>query len=185
MKKYLAVLTALVLALALPVAAFAEGSPTNATATGSSNGVTLSVTGGNGLKVAAASKNAQGTPAGANVVASFEVTGEANGTLTLTFNVGTKYAGAKATVYVQHNDGATETKSATVASDGTVTITVDRLSVFTVVIDESSKGTATTDKSSKSPQTGVSTSAVQVATAVAVVAAAGCAAVVVRKVSAR
>ena len=78
-KRFMAALSVLALALALPVAAFAAPSPANTTATGANN-VTASVNNAN-VKVASTTKYAEGTPAGANVVASFEINETVEGTV--------------------------------------------------------------------------------------------------------
>ena len=163
-KRFMAALSVLALALALPVAAFAAPSPANTTTT----------------------KNAEGTPAGANVVASFEITETVECTvsesnpLTVTFTLGKAYANAKVTVYVQHNDGSKETLNLTADNNGNVTFKVTKLSTYTIVAEKTAAGAATTDNGAKSPATGVNTTAVA---AVAAVAAAGaaCAFVALRK----
>ena len=175
-KRFMAALSVLALALALPVAAFAAPSPANTTATGANN-VTASVS---------TTKNAEGTPAGANVVASFEITETVEGTvsesnpLTVTFTLGKAYANAKVTVYVQHNDGTTEQLNLTADNNGNVVFKVTKLSTYTIVAEKTAAGAATTDNGAKSPATGVNTTAVA---AVAAVAAAGaaCAFVALRK----
>lgn len=183
-KRFMAALSVLDLALALPVAAFAAPSPANTTATGANN-VTASVNNAN-VKVASTTKNAEGTPANANVVASFEITETVEGTvsesnpLTVTFTLGKAYANAKVTVYVQHNDGSKETLNLTADNNGNVTFKVTKLSIYTIVAEKTAAGAATIDNGAKSPATGVNTTAVA---AVAAVAAAGaaCAFVALRK----
>ena len=183
-KSFMAALSVLALALALPVAAFAAPSPANTTATGANN-VTASVNNAN-VKVASTTKNAEGTPANANVVASFEITETVEGTvsesnpLTVTFTLGKAYANAKVTVYVQHNDGSKETLNLTADNNGNVTFKVTKLSTYTIVAEKTAAGAATTDNGAKYPATGVNTTAVA---AVAAVAAAGaaCAFVALRK----
>lgn len=203
-KQFLAIVGALALALAAPSVALAANSPANiAPTTGTaSSGMSLVVSGGktsgNGaLYVAESASAASNTVLETDDIAvvSFRVWAEGDvdtSNLTLTFSVGKQYAGASVKVYIQHDDGSNEVKDAKVASDGTITITVDRLSVFTVVIDKTTikagaadgTGTGTegttVDTSSKSPQTGVSGHAVEIATGVALVAAAGCAVYAVR-----
>lgn len=183
-KRFMAALSVLALALALPVAAFAAPSPANTTATGANN-VTASVDNAS-VKVASTTKNAEGTPAGANVVASFEITESQAGIvsesnpLTVTFNLGKAYANAKVTVYVQHNDGSKDQLNLTANNMGTVEFKVTKLSIYTIVAEKTAAGAATTDNGAKSPATGVNTTAVA---AVAAVAAAGaaCAFVALRK----
>lgn len=181
-KRFMAALSVLALALALPVAAFAAPSPANTTATGANN-VTASVDNAS-VKVASTTENAKGTPANANVVASFEITESQAGTvsesnpLTVTFNLGKAYANAKVTVYVQHNDGTTDQLNLTANNMGTVEFKVTKLSIYTIVAEKTAA--TSTDNGAKSPATGVNTTAVA---AVAAVAAAGaaCAFVALRK----
>lgn len=183
-KRFMAALSVLALALALPVAAFAAPSPANTTATGANN-VTASVNNAN-VKVESTTKNASNTPAGSNVVASFEITETVAGTvsesnpLTVTFTLGKEYAGAKVTVYVQYNDTSTDVLNLTADNNGNVTFKVTKLSTYTIVAEKTAAGAATTDNGAKSPATGVNTTAVA---AVAAVAAAGaaCAFVALRK----
>lgn len=182
-KRFMAALSVLALALALPVAAFAAPSPANTTTTGANN-VSASVNNANVKVVSTAA--AKGTPAGANVVASFEITETVAGTvsesnpLTVTFTLGKAYANAKVTVYVQHNDGTTEQLNLTADNNGNVVFKVTKLSTYTIVAEKTATGAAATDNGAKSPTTGVDTTGVA---AVAVVAAAGaaCAFVALRK----
>lgn len=164
-KRFMAALSVLALALALPVAAFAAPSPANTTATGANN-VTASVNNAN-VKVVSTTKNAEGTVSESNP-------------LTVTFTLGKAYANAKVTVYVQHNDGSKETLNLTADNNGNVTFKVTKLSTYTIVAEKTAAGAATTDNGAKSPATGVNTTAVA---AVAAVAAAGaaCAFVALRK----
>ena len=69
------------------------------------------------------------------------------------------------------------------ATDGTVTITVDRLSIFSIVVDESTipaDGGVATDTSATAPATDVNSAAVAGVT-VAAIAGAGVVAVALRK----
>lgn len=183
-KRFIAALSVLALALALPVAAIAAPSPANTTVTGT-NGVTASVNNAK-VHVASTTKNASNTPAGANVVASFEITEDQAGLvsesnpLTVTFTLGKAYAGAKVTIYVQHNDGTNEVLNLTADNNGNVTFKVTKLSTYTIVAQPTNGAAATTDNGSKSPATGVNTTAAAVVAAVAV-AGAACAAVALRK----
>ena len=148
---------------------------------------------------AAAALNAGVTP-----LATFEVVAEGDvqfSQISLTFSVGSRYAGAQATVYVVHSDGSQEAIPATVAADGTVTVTVDRLSVFSIVVDESTipsgnqggtgttggttgtTGGTTTDTSATSPYTGAFLAPVAGMTAVAFAAAGGVSVVLRKKVN--
>ena len=148
MKKIVGVFAAATMMFALPSVAMAAqfNSPSGTTVTDQS-GVSISVSGdvtsasGNGyIDVNAGSAPAANVPAGVTPLATFEVVAEGDvqfSELSLTFSVGSQYAGAQATVYVVHSDGTQEAIPATVAADGTVTVTVDRLSVFSIVVDES------------------------------------------------
>lgn len=207
MKKIVGVFAAATMMFALPSVAMAAqfNSPSGTTVTDQS-GVSISVSGdvtsasGNGyIDVNAGSAPAANVPAGVTPLATFEVVAEGDvqfSELSLTFSVGSQYAGAQATVYVVHSDGTQEAIPATVAADGTVTVTVDRLSVFSIVVDESTipsgnqggttggtTGTAggtTTDTSATSPYTGAFLAPVAGMT-VAAFAAAGGVSVVLRK----
>lgn len=209
MKKLVGVFAAATMMFALPSVAMAAqfNSPSGTTVTDQS-GVSISVSGdvtsasGNGyIDVNAGSTPAANVPAGVTPLATFEVVAEGDvqfSQISLTFSVGSKYAGAQATVYVVHSDGSQETIPATVAADGTVTVTVDRLSVFSIVVDESTipsgnqggtgttggttgtTGGTTTDTSATSPYTGAFLAPVAGMT-VAAFAAAGGVSVVLRK----
>ena len=189
MKKRIAsIVCAAMLMLALPTLAWADPSPSGVTGTGSSNGATLTVSGnGSGsLEVEGTPAAASNVPAGANVFASFEVykTDGTNidGSLTLTFNVGAANAGRTATIYIQHNDGATEAKTAVVDAKGNISITVDRLSIFSVVLGDKAAGAAA-DTSAKSPATGVDMGVVAGGSAVALCGAAVVAVALRKKVT--
>lgn len=185
-KRLIAIVSALALAVVLPCAALAAPSPSGTTATGANN-VVFNAQAGAGtieeVKVSTVQASNVSLNANEQVLASFEVTGDATD-VTLTFSLGSQYAGAKARVFVQHNDGSTEILEATVSSEGLVTVHVDGLSIFTIAVDTStvSGGSSTgTDTGAKSPYTGVSTLGVAAVSGVALIAAAGCGAFVVRK----
>lgn len=174
-KRIVAVACACALALAMPALAFAAPSPDVPTVSGNTSatapdGTTVGVKAGSGTieSTIATTETASNVPAGATVLASFEVKGDATD-VTLTFNVGMQYAGHTCTVYVQHNDGTMEALTATVSSDGIISIHVDKLSIFSIVMGDKVAGS--TDGSAKSPQTGVDFGAVAGATAVAAIAA--------------
>ena len=177
MKKLVSAFAAFTMMLALPTVAMAAqfNSPSGTTVTAPGTGVAISVSGdvtsasGSGyIDVEPVSEVASNVPAGVTPLASFEVVAEGDvefTELTLSFSIGARYAGAKATVYIEHGDGTQETREVTVAADGTVSITVDRLSVFSIVVDESTipaegegTGTAGTgkDTSATSPTTDAS-----------------------------
>lgn len=194
-KRIVSIVCAAMLMLALPTMAWAADSPAAINANGTSGSVTAAVTAegnlnGGQLVVEGTQTQASNVPSGSNVVASFDVytvgNVDINGKITLTFNVGSENAGRTATVYVQHNDGATEVQTATVAADGSITVTVDRLSVFSIVLGDKAAGTATSAKastSSKSPTTGVDMGVVAAGSAIAFVGAAACAVALRKKVT--
>lgn len=174
MKKLVSAFAAFTMMLALPTVALAAqfNSPSGTTVTAPGTGVAISVSGdvssasGSGyISVEPESVVASNVPEGVTPLATFEVLEHGDVTFTelsLTFSVGSQYAGAKATVYIEHGDGTTDVQEATVAADGTVTITVDRLSVFSIVVDESTipadgaAGGTTQDTSATSPATDAS-----------------------------
>jgi hypothetical protein len=145
-------------ALAMPAFALAANSPVTITATDPEAEVSVTAQGEDvaDLHVTVAQEEApqaqvEAEQKGQTILASFEVTGtlettNADGqtetkTVTLSFNVGKKYAGASGTVYIQHNDGTTESKNVGVNVSGIVTVTVNKLSVYTLAVDESTVGT--------------------------------------------
>lgn len=192
MKKLVSAFAAFTMMLALPTVAMAAqfNSPSGTTVTAPGTGVAISVSGdvsGDGfIHVDPSDVAASNVPEGVTPLASFEVVADDNVSFTelsLVFSVGSQYAGAKATVYIQHGDGTTDVQEATVAADGTVTITVDRLSVFSIVIDESTipaDGGVATDTSATAPATDVNSATVAGVT-VAALAGAGVVAVTLRK----
>ena len=194
-KKFAGLFCAMVLAMGLPAMAFAAtyNSPTQ-TGTATSGNVSVVAKGGNVgngayITVEASAKAASTVPSGVTPIASFEVTestaglvSEAN-PLTLTFNVGVENAGKTAKVYVQHSDGtAGETITTTVAANGTITITVTKLSIYSVVIEDgvTPANQPSVDTSATSPQTGVNMGLVAGGTVVALMGA-GCVAFALRK----
>lgn len=192
-KRFMAALSIFALVLALPVAAFAANSPEKVSSQPvTSNGVTANATGvvaGSDawLKVVGTGTAASNVPSGSNVVASFEVTQQnTSGPYSFTFALGSQYAGAKVTAYIQHDSGSNEVKELTADANGNVSFTMDQLCTITLVAQPTSGASAaasttvTADKGAKSPATGVNTTAVA---AVAAVAAAGaaCAFVALRK----
>ena len=195
MKKLVSAFAAFTMMLALPTVAMAAqfNSPSGTTVTAPGTGVAISVSGdvsGDGfIHVDPSDAAASNVPEGVTPLASFEVVADDNVSFTelsLTFSVGSQYAGAKATVYIQHGDGTTDVQEATVAADGTVTITVDRLSIFSIfsiVVDESTipaDGGVATDTSATAPATDVNSAAVAGVT-VAAIAGASVVAVTLRK----
>ena len=192
-KRFMAALSVLALVLALPVAAFAANSPEKVSSQPvTSNGVTANATGvvaGSDawLKVVGSGTAASNVPSGSNVVASFEVTQlNTTGPYSFTFALGSQYAGAKVTAYIQHDSSREEVKELTADANGNVSFTMNELCIISLVAQPTSGASAaasttvTADKGAKSPATGVNTTAVA---AVAAVAAAGaaCAFVALRK----
>jgi hypothetical protein len=162
-KKITAVICVIALTLSLPMFAWAAPSPSNDQAT--SGEVVLNVSAGSGTieSVTASSEQAKNVELTANdeVLASFEITGDATN-VTLTFNVGAEWAGYTCKIFVEHNDGTTEVLTATIATDGTLVVHIDKLSLFTLVVDKTSapaSGGSGTDTSATSPRTGVGISA--------------------------
>ena len=192
-KRFMAALSVLALALALPVAAFATNSPANVKSDPvTSNGVTANASGvaadsNAWLKVVGAGVAANNVPSGSNVVASFEVTHcNTSGPYNFTFALGSQYAGAKVTVYIQHDSGFCDVKELTADANGNVSFTMDELCIISLVAQPTSGASAaasttvTADKGAKSPATGVNTTAVASVAAVAATGAA-CAFVALRK----
>lgn len=196
MKKYAAILGALVMALALPVSAFAWVSPT-----GDVKAPTVTYEAPSGVEVkAAAACNGTGTltitpeesvkasnaeaPEGFTEVASFRIesTGDVEPPYQFSYNLGAEYANAEVTVYVDHEGEAeNEVVTKTASSDGTITFTTEALSIHTIVAKKAD-GVVNTDTGSTSPQTGLNTSAVAAGT-VCVTVAAGAVYVARKKVS--
>lgn len=192
-KRFMAALSIFALVLALPVAAFAANSPEKVSSQPvTSNGVTANATGvvaGSDawLKVVGSGTAASNVPSGSNVVASFEVTQlNTTGPYSFTFALGSQYAGAKVTAYIQHDSGREEVKELTADANGNVSFTMNELCIISLVAQPTSGASAaasttvTADKGAKSPATGVNTTAVAVVAAVAV-AGAACAFVALRK----
>ena len=192
-KRFMAALSVLALALALPVAAFAANSPEKVSSQPvTSNGVTANasgvVTGSNAwLNVVGTGTAANNVPSGSNVVASFEVTHHnTSGPYNFTFALGSQYAGAKVTAYIQHDSGFRDVKELTADANGNVSFTMDELCIISLVAQPTSGASAaasttvTADKGAKSPATGVNTTAVASVAAVAATGAA-CAFVALRK----
>ncbi len=201
------------LALALPMAAFAAPSAENTwtdsatSGAASASGTIVNETDLSGFRLDVEPSDVQASNAVVSdtqiAVASFEVTaaelqgGAWNPTsdvaVTLTFDLGTQeYNGYNAIIYIQHDAGDTETMTQTIVN-GTVTVTVDRLSIFTVVVDTESApapsqpGTSTekpgANKAPTSPQTGVDVAGAAAGTAAMAVAAAGVAVALRKRVN--
>ena len=198
-KKLTAMICALALAMAMPTLAWASNSPQKVTSNTctASQGAILTVSGKTDdstskLVVEATSDQASNVSLSATqkIVGTFKVydvpEGSTYGPYTLTFNVGTEYNGATATVFIEHQGRdaslGTETKTATV-SNGNVTISTDGLSLVTIAVDSSTVTGATTDASATSPQTGVDMTGIAVAIAACAIAAVGVGVVLRKKLA--
>lgn len=127
---------------------------------------------------------AENTPEGANVVASFEVTQQ--NTLppyTFSYELGSEYAGAKVTVYIQHDDGTTEVVERTADANGTISFEQEKLSIHTIVAEKTEGSAPATDTSSDAPYTGVPVAIVAGVTVVSAISAGGVAVALRKKVS--
>lgn len=157
-KRFVTAVCAAALALALPTLAWASPSPSFDHAAGSKQGTSITINDLEGYvyDIQPTDKPSKNVPSGAEVIETFVIKGNATN-LDLTFQVGKDYAGKNVIVYIEHNDGATEQQSATVESDGSFSIHVDRLSSFSIVLDDSDAGSnsaaAGTDPTAKSPDT--------------------------------
>lgn len=199
MKKHIALVGALALSLSAPVVAFADASPqVIKPATGNNDGTTLTVSGGKttgsgSIVVTGAETDLEDygiSLTSDDFAISFDIDYQGDvdaSNVTLTFNVGARYAGARARVYYTDANGKTGYVDAKVAADGTVTVNLDSPVKVTVVVygkTASGDNGGKVDDSNKSPQTGIDVVAVQTATGLALVAAAGCAVVARRRGSA-
>lgn len=187
MKKFVTVLAAALMLCAVPSVALAVESPSSATVTDTQSGVVLSVTSGADCvdTIAETSTPAKNVPAGVTPLASFDVEGTVpeGQTVTLTFSVGQKYAGYAVTIYIEHSDGTTEVQEGTVSANGTVSVTVSKLSTFSIVLGEAptaESGSNSVDTSSTSPKTDASLLPAIAMTATSVMGA-GAAAVAIRR----
>jgi LPXTG-motif cell wall-anchored protein len=195
-KKIAMLVVSAALALSLPCLAFADGSPTYTPIdqTGN-NGSTISVQPTDADDAAKLVVEAASTPSSVSSIAvgtvidTFSVYktdySPITSSLTLTFNVGKKYAGMTAYVYGLYgrslSGDPSQLAKMVVDADGKISFTVDSIGEFadfTVSVDESTSGVAP-DASSKSPSTGANPMTIAFA-AGAAIALAG-AVVVVRK----
>lgn len=198
MRKLMVALAATLLIGVAPAIAMAAPtvSPSTVTASGTttaSNGtsVVVNVSGKIGnegteswIRMDPTDDQASNTPEGASVVASFVVT-QQNTTAPYTFSyeLGSEYAGAAVTVYIQHDDGTTEVVERTADGNGTISFEQDRLCIHTVVAEPTGGASATTDTGATAPYTGVPTTLVAGMTAASCVCAAGVAVALRKKVS--
>ena len=200
MKKALvSMFSAALIALSVPALAFAA-SPDTVTASTSvtaASGTAVSVS-ASGKKLSAdafvkieaapAGEQASNTPAGADVLASFVVTQkDTEPPYTFSYTLGAEYANADVSVYIQHEDNTTEVVEKTADANGTITFEQTKLSIHTIVAKKAAAGsaaaTAKKDSGAMSPQTGLHTTEAAAVTGVALVAAAGAAVVLRKKVS--
>ncbi len=189
--KLIALVTALAV-IAAPVSAIAAVSPNTATSSATSAGtppveasVSAVKTDSNGwIKITPSSDIASNVPASeyGKIVASFVTSAEGvEGPYRYSYSLGSDYAGATVTIYVQYADGTTGVKTAVADANGTITFTEDKLPYIHTLTAEPTNGSAASrDTSARSPQTGVNTTAVAGVSAAAVVAA-GAVAVTIRK----
>ena len=191
-KSIVSLLSAALIALSVPALAFAATpSPDTVSASTTGANVTVSVSGKKTdadawIKVASTDKKASNAPADAEVVASFEVTQQnTQAPYTFSYTLGAAYANADVTVYIQHDDNATEVVEKTADANGTITFEQSKLSIHTIVAKKAAAGATTTQKDSgaTSPQTGLHTNAAVAVTGAASVAAAGAAVVLRKKVT--
>lgn len=186
-KKVISLLCAAAMMLALPAAAWAGqfDSPNGTSAT--SNETTLYVKGdvdpsGGHIVVEATNDHADNAaiPSG-HYAASFSVykVGEISfDSLDLTFNVPSKYAGAKGVLYVQGKDGNTSVEF-TVSDNGIVSHSINDIlpTTLTIVVDpDTATGDLANtgkDTSATSPQTGVDLTGLVAAAGVMLIAAGG------------
>lgn len=151
--------------VALPASAFAAGSPTSTSKSGDAISATYTGTKDiNGLNLVNNGNDSWTVTWADGTTSNF-------GSLTLTFTVGTQYAGQTATILIQHQDGTTETQTAVVSSNGTISLTVTQLSKFTVSFGGNTVATSST--SATSPKTGVDVTTVAFATLGAAIVAGG------------
>ncbi len=192
-KKLAALATAALISMVLPLSAFAAGSSSTTVIDDAGGGVSIqtpsvyTVTAQTLTAADAPSLAAQiGTLTATQDVFYFAVDAtldgnvvhDIDGTITITFPVGSQYNGTYATIYHEHADGSITSESR-VVSNGVVSITVTDLSQFAVVVDSSA--TVSSNTSSTSPQTGVDGMMGIVLATGAVAIAAGVVALVLRK----
>ena len=189
-KTLLSLFSAALIALSIPVLAFAA-SPDTVTASGSASGVSVSVSGKKAdadawIKIAATEQKASNTPADAEALASFEITQQGTeAPCTFSYTLGAAYANADVTVYIQHDDNATETVEKTADANGTISFEQSKLSIHTLVVKKAASGTTApkTDAGATSPQTGLHTTEAAVVTGTALVAAVAAVVVLRKKVT--
>lgn len=81
----------------------------------------------------------------------------APGKVQLRLSMGAEYAGHKATVYVEHEDGTFDVLPASVDADGVVSVSTSKLSRYTVVIEDEKAATTTTEPAASSTSTASTT----------------------------
>lgn len=197
LKNKLVALATAIAVMATPVAAMAAVSPSTVTSSTTASAAAASVTasvsankvsGNDWIKVepAASGEIASNVPEADKdkVVASFVITHQGTeAPYTFSYTLGSEYAGATVTVYIQHDDDTTEVVTKVADANGTITFTQDKLSIHTLVAEKTNGSAASTDTSARSPQTGVNTAAVAGISIVAVVAAGGVAVTLRKKVN--
>lgn len=185
MKKIATALCAFALALALPVSAFAAGSPEytevngglwydDATNTYYANGIEIS---GDVVIYGAGSTNsiAKNVPSSNTVIASFYIDGDIyEGTSTVSLFVGADYVGKTVGVWVEHGDGTTTALNLVVNESGYITLNMSKFSIITVT-EEAVPGVA--------PKTGIDNTGIALATTGALIMAGGAAFLLRKKVA--
>lgn len=197
LKKKLAAALAVVAALTLaaaPVTSYAVDSPNTVTSTTTGGGGGVDVVAGVTTKKTLpdgwinitpetdrTASNVPSTDQG-RVITTFKVTEYGTeAPYTFSFDLGPDYAGSTITIYVEYEDGTSETLTRTADANGTITFTTQNKVAYCTLAGDKSEGTAAVkDTSSRSPQTGIDTTAVAGVTGAAAVAAAGVA-VAIRK----
>lgn len=99
------------------------------------------------------------TPSDKDVaVVSYEITSsnfaDSGTTMTLVYTLDEQYSGFICNIYIEHGDGSTEVMTKSVAANGTVDVTIDRLSTFTFVLTNEKATAAAADNKATSPKTG-------------------------------
>lgn len=197
MRKFMIALVAALLIGVTPATALAAPtlSPSTVTASGSavSGDAEISANvsgkvGGEGteswIRIEATTEQASNTPEGASVVASFLITQQNTAApYTFSYDLGSEYAGAAVSVYIEHDDGSTEVVERTADSNGTISFEQDSLSVHTIVAEKTGGSSATTDTGASSPYTGVPTALVGGLTVASCACAGGVAVALRRRVT--
>lgn len=163
-----------------------EGPVYNTASTGEQVGFWVQYTGQPGwIIVEPSDKTSENFASGKNPFVSFRAyesepgavvdsQGRIPGGLLLNFELGEKYAGYTAKIYIEHDYGDNEVKTVTVSAKGLASTNIDRLSNFSIDLEEPSGDVAKKQNTStSSPDTG--TDMVPVAITLSVLCAGGAA----------